>query len=108
MYLQILKCQSLEKLSVEQDIPQIKSIFLATSDEGSELARINVVVKSEKISFVELERHRKLLGQLPNAVDKLSEDRRNFFRVYRSYKTAALGEFVPERQPLFLNQYLKT
>ena len=44
MYLQILKCQSLEKLSVEQDIPQIKSIFLATSDERSKLARINVVV----------------------------------------------------------------
>lgn len=66
---------------------------------------MHVIVQREQESFVKLERQRELLHQLPRGIQQLSENRRYLFAV-ALYVTATFCEFVPERQPVFLDQCL--
>ena len=86
-------------------IPQIKSVLLAVPDEGAVLAGGRVVVQHEEETLVELEGGGVHLGELPGAVDELSEDGRHLLRVARDVADA-LAELVSERQPVLLDERL--
>lgn len=86
--------------------PEIDAVLFAASDEGAKLAGEDVVMEREQVPFIELERHRKLLSQLPDAVDELRKDRRHLLRINSSDQSAALRELMAERQPLLLDQRL--
>ena len=88
--------------------PEIDAVLLTIPNERSKLAREDVVVQHVKELFVEFERPRKLLSQLPHAVEELSEHRRHLAGVDGTEEAAPVDELVPERQPLLLDEGLGT